>query len=92
MGASSVGARFAASFRISLAETVHPGDFGKKPDHLMERHNDADAEHADDQAVKPRIGKECFQDLRLKDVGDQSAEHDEHQHPEEKDAGRREFC
>ena len=58
----------------------------------MERHDDADAEHADDQAVKPRIGKECSEDLCLQHVGYQAAKHHEHQHPEEKDAGRWEFC
>ena len=49
------------------------------------------SKNADDQAVEPRIGKERFDDLPLKDEGDQPAQDEEHQHPDEKDAGRGEF-
>ena len=57
----------------------------------MEREHDADEKDTDDQSVKPRIGHERVEDLMLEHEGDQAAKDQEHQHPDNKDAGRTEF-
>ena len=57
----------------------------------MERQDDADEQHADDQAVEPGIGHEGVEDLALQHEGDQRAQDQEHQHPDQKDAGRGEL-
>ena len=46
---------------IGEPEAVDPGDFGEQPDHLPERQQDADQQHADDQAVEAGIGHEGVQ-------------------------------
>ena len=76
---------------IGEAEIVDPGDFRIQPDHLAERQHDADEQHADDQRVEARIGHERHLDLLVQHEGDQPAEHDEHQHPQQEDAGRGQF-
>ena len=76
---------------IGAAKAVDPGDFRKQPDHARERKDDADQEDADDQPVEPRVGHERVEDLMLQDKGDQPAQNQKHQHPEQKDAGRRQL-
>ena len=76
---------------IGEAEIIDPGDFRIKPQHLAQRENDADDQHADDQRVQAGIGHERRFDLLVQHEGDQSAQHDEHQHPQQEDAGRRQF-
>ena len=49
------------------------------------------ASNADDQRVQARIGHERHLDLLVQHEGDQSDEDDEHQHPEQEDAGRRQL-
>ncbi len=58
----------------------------------MERQDCADAQHADDQRVQPRIGEEGLKDLALQHERDEHAQNDEHQHPDKEDAGRGELC
>ena len=43
---------------IGEAEIVDPGDFRIEPDHLPERQDDADQQHAEDQPVQAGIGHE----------------------------------
>ena len=43
---------------IGEPEPVHPRDFAEQPDHLAEGENDADRQHAEDQAVEAGIGEE----------------------------------
>ena len=74
--------------RIGEPEAVDPGHLGKQPDHLPERQDDADQQHADDQRVERRVGLERDQDLRVDDDDDQAAQDQKDQHPHQKDAGR----
>ena len=76
---------------IGQAEIVDPGDFRIEPQHLAERQHDADHFDAEDQRVQARIGHEGDFDLLVQQEGDQADEHDEHQHPEQEDAGRGQF-
>ena len=73
---------------IGEAEIIDPMDFGIKPQHLAHRQNDADDQHRDDQRVQSGIGHEGYGDLLVQQKRDEPAEHDEHQHPEQEDAGR----
>ncbi len=77
--------------RIGQAEAVDPVDLREEPDHLAERQDDADQEHADDEGVEPGIGAEGFPDLAIEDDDHEPAEHEEDQHPKEVDAGRGEL-
>ena len=76
---------------IGEAEIIDPGDFRIEPHHLAHRQDDAETQHADDQRVEARIGHERDFDLLVQQKGDAAAEHDEHHHPEQEDAGRRQF-
>ena len=76
---------------IGEAEIVDPGDLRIKPEHLAQRQHDADHQDADDQGVEARIGHEGDLDLLEQHEGDEPAEHDEDQHPQQEDAGRRQF-
>ena len=73
---------------IGEAEIIDPGDFRIEADHLARRQHDADQQDPDDQRVEAGIGHERHFDLLVQQEGDQPAEHDEHQHPEQEDAGR----
>ena len=74
---------------IGQPEAVDPVDLRKQPDHLPERQQDADEQHADDQRVEPGIGEEGDPDLPVQHDDDQRAQDQEHQHPDQKDPGRR---
>ena len=65
---------------IGAAKFVHPAHFGVDAQHLAERIEDTDDEHADDQPVQSRIGHEGGFDLREKDCRDEADQHDEEQH------------
>ena len=68
---------------IGDAEIVDPGDLRVEPQHLAERIDDADHEHADDQRIQPGIGQEAVpQLLRLtvEDDGQQDGEDQEEAH------------
>ncbi len=77
--------------RIGETEIVDPGDFRIEPHHLAECQNDADEQNRDDQRVEAGIGHERDLDLLVEQEGDQPAKHDKDQHPEQEDAGRRQF-
>ena len=76
---------------IGAAEMVHPADFRIKPQHLPDRQHDADDEHQDDQGVERRIGHERDLDLLVQQKDDHREQRDEHQHPEQEDARRRQL-
>ncbi len=50
---------------VCEAETVHPRDFRKQPDHLPKRQQDTYQEHADDEGVEPRIRQKSRPDLAV---------------------------
>ena len=81
------GFALGGKFRIGAAIAVDPGYFGKQPDDVVERQDDADQQHGDDQAVEPGIGEEGVENLALQHERDQAAQDQEHQHPNEEDAG-----
>ena len=76
---------------IGQPEAVDPGDFGEQPQHLPERQQDADHQHAEDQAVQARIGHEGAENLPVQHHADQAAEHQKYQHPHKKNARRGEL-
>ncbi len=91
IGASKTGGR----------STVMPGSASRNPFtqatsrnrriDLPERQQDADHEHADDQAVEAGIGEERRDDLLVEDDGEQAAENEKDQHPHEENSRRGEF-
>ena len=73
---------------IGEPEAVDPVDLGEQPDHLPEREQDADQQHADDQRVEAGIGEEGRPDLLVEHDHDERAQDQEHQHPDQKNPGR----
>ena len=73
---------------IGDAEIVDPADLRIEPQHLAEGIDDADDQHADDEAVQAGIGQEAVpQLLRLavEDDGEQDREDEEQAHPPQED-------
>ena len=74
---------------IGEAEIVDPGDFRIKPRSPGAAHSTMPMSSTPMiSAVQAGIGHERHFDLLVQQEGDQPAEHDEHQHPEQEDAGR----
>jgi hypothetical protein len=71
--------------RVGKAETIHPGDFGKQPDHLPKGQQDTDEKHPDDESVEPRIRQKCRPDLTVQYNDEQPAENKKNQHPHQED-------
>ena len=91
IGASSTGGRSTAKPGIGEAEIVDPRDFRIETQHLTQRQHNADCTDADDERVQARIGHERDLDLLVQHKADQSDQNDEYQHPDQKDAGRRQL-
>ena len=64
---------------IGDAKAVDPIDLGIEPDHLAKSQNDSDRQHRGDQRIESGIGEE----------GDQAAQNQEHEHPEQENVRRR---
>ena len=78
---------FRGAGRIGDAEIVDPGNFGIEPEHLAERIDNADQEHADDQRVKAGIGHEAVPDLLrlpIEDDGEQHGKDEKERHGQSK--------
>ena len=75
----------------AAAEAVAPAHFGEKTDDLPDRHQDADRERAENDAVERRIGEEGRPDLTVQENRKERGEHQKHDHPEQEDPGRRNF-
>ena len=88
IGASSTGGRSTARPGSARRKPLTQATSGKQPQHLAERQHDADQQHADDQRVEAGIGEERGPDLAIEDDDEQGAEHEEDQHPDQKDPGR----
>ena len=84
MGASSIGVVLSdGDAGIGDAEIVDPADLRIEPQHLAERVDDADHEHADDQRVQAGIGHEAVPELlrlAVEDDGEQDGEDEEEAH------------
>ena len=74
---------------IGDTEAVHPRHLGQQAHHLPEGEDDADEQHAEDDAVQPGIVEEGPPDRLVEDGGQRHAEQHEDEHPHQEDAGRR---
>ena len=64
IGASSTGwCVIGGEAGIGDAESVDPADLGIEPQHLAEGIDDADDQHAEDEAVQTGIGQEAMAEL-----------------------------
>src|SRR5215813_3865084 len=76
---------------IGKAEIIDPRDFRIETQHLTQRQHNSDCTDAEDERVQARIGHECDFDLLVQHKPDQTDQDDEYQHPDQKDAGRRQL-
>ncbi len=91
IGASSTGGRSTAMPGSARRKLLTQATSRKQPDHLPERQDDADQQHADDQRVEAGIGHEGRPGSAGAGRRRPGAEDQEHQHPDQKDAGRGKF-
>ena len=73
---------------IGDAEIVDPVDLGIEPQHLAERIDDADHQHADDQRIQAGIGQEAVAELSglaVEDDREQHGEDEEQAHAPQED-------
>ena len=70
------------------SERIDPADFTEQPEHLAKGEQRADRQHADDQAVQPRIGGKRQQNLLVEDEGDEPDQDQERRHADQEDARR----
>ena len=73
---------------VGDAERVYPANFRVEAQHLAEGVDDADEQHAEDEAVQPGISHEADAELlrlAVEDDGEQNGEDEEQTHPPEED-------
>ncbi|MDF9793671.1 hypothetical protein M2440_004372 [Methylorubrum extorquens] len=68
-------------------DRVDVAHLAKQPRYLPEGKQHRDQQHAEDQPVQARIGKEGWGDLLVEDEGEEARERQEHQHPHQRHAG-----
>src|SRR5690606_25531883 len=72
---------------IRAAELIDPAHFRSEPDDLPQRIESAENEHAQNEAVQPRIGEEGRFDLGKENGCDEARKKNEEHHPCQIDAG-----